>query len=298
MNLNKISQIALQIIQTTKSKSALDLYAHLETGKMLRSKLVLSIVENEKAYKLCAIIELIQNASLLHDDVIDESVLRRGKPSLNAKFGNKNAIMLGDILYSSAFFELSKFTPQIAQILSQSVCRLSVGELEDVMLEEEFNSNEEVYLNMIENKSASLIAASSQCAAILKGEMNHKDYYMYGLNLGMAFQIIDDILDITQNSCDLGKPALNDYKGGKTTLPYIYLYKEMNDSQKKWLKTLFKKDLSSEQSEELRQMLLKNPIKKAKQKAIDYGCVALDIAKTTGNQKLQSIISDMIERSF
>ncbi len=298
MNLDKISKNALKIIENTKSKIALDLYKHLENGKMLRSKLVLSIIDNEEAYKLCAIIELIQSASLLHDDVIDESRLRRGKQSLNAKFGNKNSIMLGDILYSSAFFELSRFTPQIAQILSKSVSQLSIGELEDVSLEESFNDNEGMYLNMIQNKSASLIAASSQCAAILNNEINHEDYYIYGLNLGMAFQIIDDILDITQDSNSLGKPALSDYKNGKTTLPYIYLYKELDENKKEWLKRAFKQELDSNKSRELKDMLLGKPIQKAKQKAIEYGNISLEISKKINNKKLQSIISDMIERDF
>lgn len=298
MNLDRIANIATAMIEDIDSIHALSLYKHLESGKMLRSKLVLSIIDTDEAYRLCAIIELIQSASLLHDDVIDSSDLRRGKPSLNAKFGNKNAIMLGDILYSRAFFELSHFPCDIAKVLSQSVVSLSVGELEDVLLEETFNANEEKYLKMIGYKSASLIAASSQCAALLGNKDSHKLYYDYGFNLGMAFQIIDDILDITQDSSKLGKPALSDYKSGKTTLPYIYLYHSLSQDKQAWLKSLFKKEISKEAEEELHSMLLGNPLKQARQKALEYGNKALNIAQKLNNQKLYSIITTMIERDF
>lgn len=298
MELDRIANIATAMVEDIDSIHALSLYKYLENGKMLRSKLVLSIIDTDEAYRLCAIIELIQSASLLHDDVIDSSDLRRGKPSLNAQFGNKNAIMLGDILYSRAFFELSYFPSEIAQALSQSVVHLSVGELEDVLLEESFNADEEKYLKMIGHKSASLIAASTQCAALLSNNDSHKLYYDYGFNLGMAFQIIDDILDITQDSLKLGKPALSDYKTGKTTLPYIYLYHSLPKDKQIWLKSLFKQDISKEAKEELQAALLQNPLQQARQKALEYGNEALNIAQKLNNQKLCDIISSMIERDF
>lgn len=298
MELDKIANIATSMVEDIDSTHALSLYKHLESGKMLRSKLVLSIIDTDEAYKLCAIIELIQSASLLHDDVIDSSDLRRGKPSLNAQFGNKNSIMLGDILYSRAFFELSNFSRDIAKVLSQSVVHLSIGELEDVALEDSFNAEEEKYLNMIGYKSASLIAASAQCAALLDNKDSHKLYYDYGFNLGMAFQIIDDILDITQDSSKLGKPALSDYKSGKTTLPYIYLYNSLSQDKQSWLKSLFKQDLSKEIKEELQTMLLHSPLQQSRQKALEYGNKALNIAQTLNNKKLHSIITTMIWRDF
>ncbi len=298
MKLDKIANLASTMIADIDSTQALTLYKHLETGKMLRSKLVLSIIDTEEAYRLCAIIELIQSASLLHDDVIDSSDLRRGKPSLNAQFGNKNAIMLGDILYSRAFYELANFPQHIAQTLSQSVVQLSVGELEDVNLEESFNIDEAQYLTMIGHKSASLIAASAKCAALLKHEDSHQMYYEYGFHLGMAFQIIDDILDITQKSSHLGKPALNDFKSGKTTLPYIYLYHTLAKEKQEWLKSLFKQELDSSQIEELQSLLLQEPLQKARQKALEYGNVALNLAHKLNNHKLYSIVNAMIERDF
>lgn len=298
MELDRIANISTSMVEDIDSTHALSLYKHLESGKMLRSRLVLSIINTDDAYKLCAIIELIQSASLLHDDVIDSSELRRGRPSLNSQFGNKNAIMLGDILYSRAFFELTSFSRNIARVLSESVVHLSVGELEDVALEESFNENEEKYLRMIGHKSASLIAASAECAALLDNNDLHKLYYDYGFNLGMAFQIIDDILDVTQDSIKLGKPSLSDYKSGKTTLPYIYLYHFLPPDKQMWLKSLFKRNLSKEDEKELQEMLLQSPLHKARLKALEYGHKALSIAKKLNNQKLCDIISTMIERDF
>ncbi|EAH5200795.1 polyprenyl synthetase family protein, partial [Campylobacter upsaliensis] len=129
---NYLLELAYEPILTMLSKT--------NTGKKLRSKLLLSIAgESQKAYVLCAIIELIHLASLLHDDIIDESELRRGARSINAEFGAKNALMLGDILYSKAFYELSKQEAKISQILSNAVCKLAIGELMDVNLSKEFN---------------------------------------------------------------------------------------------------------------------------------------------------------------
>lgn len=298
MKLNRVTQIATEIVHDTQNHEAITLYNNLESGKMLRSKLILSIVENDLAYRLCAIVELIQSASLLHDDVIDESLLRRGRSSINAIFGNKNAIMLGDILYAKAFFELTKFAPEIAQSISHSVSQLSIGELEDVALEQKFNNDENKYLTMICHKSASLIAASAESAALLANVSNAKSYYEYGLNLGIAFQIIDDILDITQNSENLGKPALNDYKSGKTTLPYIYLHCSLDNEGKMWLESLFKKDLDTKEHKKLMDLLLSYPVQQAKKKALHYGNIALQKAQEIGNKKLESIVNAMVERDF
>ena len=185
-------------------------------GKMLRSKLVFAIApDSAYSVKLCAIIELIHFASLLHDDVIDDSCLRRGKISINAKHGNKNAIMLGDILYSKAFYEISTIDSNLSKIIADSVLKLSLGELEDVELSLSFNLDEDKYVKMIEYKTAALIEASAQCAGILKGDNSDK-YKIYGNSLGIAFQIIDDILDISYDDSVLGKNSFIDLKEGKT----------------------------------------------------------------------------------
>ena len=227
--LAQINQKIQNFLEELESPIVLGLSQRIQSGKMLRSKLVLNIAnKSDECILLCAIIEMIQNASLLHDDVIDNATIRRSQPSINAIAGDKNAIMLGDILYSKAFCELSAFQekfPMIPRIISSAVTMLAIGEMEDVELAKQFNANEAKYLTMIEHKTNSLIEATAYAAAFLssKNQEEAKDFRVYGRNLGIAFQIIDDVLDITADEKTLGKPILSDFKEGKVTLPYIYL---------------------------------------------------------------------------
>ena len=181
-----------------------------------------------------AIVELIHAASLLHDDVIDDAMLRRGVESVNATHGSKIAIMLGDILYSKAFSALTAFDSQIARTISQSVTQLSVGEMMDVEMGRAFNLDRDLYLKMLYLKTATLIESCAYCAALLDGK-DANAYGVYGKNLGLAFQIVDDILDIIGDEATLGKPALNDFVEGKTTLPYIDLHDVLDDEGRKKL---------------------------------------------------------------
>ncbi len=275
------------------------LYQKIPTGKKLRSKLIIKIAgENENSIKLSSIIELIHMASLLHDDVIDEADRRRGVSSINALFGDKTAIMLGDILYSKAFFELADMDKNIAKFVSEAVTKLSIGELLDVEMSREFNSDEEKYYNMIYKKTASLIEASSASASILANRDIEK-YKVYGKNLGLAFQIIDDILDIISDSKTLGKPALNDFREGKTTLPYIYLYHSLNEEDKNRLKSLFKKDLNETSLNWIKNKMREhNCIEKSLKRAKELGNEALEVIKDEKNGDLEKIIKDMIEREY
>ncbi|CAD7286621.1 polyprenyl synthetase family protein [Campylobacter suis] len=297
--MQQIDEIMLKFINEFGYQSATQMFLRISSGKKLRSKLLLKIASpNQKAFTLCAIIELIHLASLLHDDVIDDANTRRGEPSINALFGTKNAIMLGDILYSKGFFELSKFEPKIAQVVSDAVSKLSIGELMDVELSVFFNTDKEKYMQMIYNKTAVLIEASAICGALLAGKDEQK-FSIYGKNLGLAFQIIDDVLDITQDSKTLGKPALNDFVEGKMTLPYIYLYENLNDSDKDKLRSLYKKELDSTQISWLRQKFdSTGSIQKAVNLARELGVEALDCIKEYQDAELENIIISMIDREF
>jgi octaprenyl-diphosphate synthase len=284
----------VQECNDTKSLELLDLLA---TGKMLRSKLILKIAGiNEEAIKLCAIVEMIHAASLLHDDVIDESDTRRGKPSVNALFDNKTAIMFGDVLYSKAFTELSQMNPKIAYTISNAVTLLSIGEMLDVDLTKEFNSNYDLYLDMIYKKTASLIEASAKAAAIL-AQKDEEKYALYGKNLGLAFQMVDDILDITQDSSTLGKPAMLDFVEGKVTIPYLFLHQRIED--KKRLESLYKKSLNEEDIAWIKeQMHLTNALEDAILQAKNLGLEAIHILKDENSQDLIMIMKAMIEREF
>ena len=273
--------------------------ADFSFGKMLRSKLLLTIaLDSPCALQMCAIIELIHFASLLHDDVIDSASLRRGKQSINAKYGDKNAIMLGDILYSKAFYEVATMGANLAQIISNAVYELSLGELDDVSLGESMNLDSNKYITMIARKTGALIEASAVCGGILCESNSVEKYRTYGRNLGIAFQIIDDLLDITQEDSTLGKEAFSDFKEGKTTLPYIYLYNALGESDKAILKSYFKKPLDSAQKGWIRaKMAEHNIIATIQQIAKDYGAKALSVLDSS-DKSLQKIINDMIDREF
>lgn len=361
--LNEVQKIINGYFDSVDSEAFGRFRADFSFGKMLRSKLLLSIAPNSPtALRVCAIIELIHFASLLHDDVIDSANLRRGKQSINAKYGDKNAIMLGDILYSKAFYEVACIPcvgANLSQIISNAVFRLSLGELDDVFLGESINLDDKKYLKMVERKTGALIEASAVCGGILKNNLSldssnlslglhsadfvesslrgslsdsenneaiqknkidcHDSafaesrndeyildsainkYRIYGRNLGIAFQIIDDLLDITQEDSTLGKESFSDFKEGKTTLPYIYLYNALNASDKEILKSYFKKSLDSTQKSWIRAKMGEfEIIQKVKNIAQDYGKMALSVLDSgdKSDKNLQKIITDMIDREF
>lgn len=297
--LEKLENSMSDYIKSLGNDYAYELFTKVPSGKRLRAKLIFKIANfNEKSLKLAAIVELIHAASLLHDDVIDESDTRRGVASINAKFGNKTAIMLGDILYAKGFFELASISKDVSQIISNAVCELSIGELLDVKMGESFNENEELYFDMIYKKTASLIEASAKAAANLSLK-NEAKFAKYGKNLGLAFQIIDDILDITQDSKTLGKPNLSDFKEGKTTLPYIYLYHNLELNDKAKLKSMFKKDLNEDEQSWIKAKLNEtSSLQKAKNLALNLGQESLNLIKDENNEELESIIKTMIKRDF
>ncbi len=284
-------------INDIDEKQVEKLFAKIPSGKMLRSKLILQIAPTKEAIFLAAVIEMIHAASLLHDDVIDEATLRRGVDSINAIFGNKSAIMLGDILYAKAFFELTKLPAPIPQIVSNAVMLLSIGELLDVELAKSFNADEEKYFDMIYKKTASLIEASAKSAALLAGKDSER-YGLYGKNLGLAFQIVDDILDVTQSQQQLGKPSMHDFKEGKTTLPYIYLYQKLDESEKEKLLALFKKELNQSQKAWIQEQMQKTgALDEAKVKARALGKEALDVLGED-EMKLREIMQALVERTY
>jgi len=288
-----------QFISELNDKEVTILYAKLPHGKRLRAKLILKIAGNAlPAVKTAAVVEMIHAASLLHDDVIDDAYTRRAKPSLNALYGNKTAIMLGDILYSKGFFELNNISAEVAKIVSNAVTQLSLGELKDVSLSKMFNLDKEIYLEMIYQKTASLIEASAGAAAVLAGKP--KEAYMtYGKNLGLAFQMIDDLLDITSDTETLGKPALHDFVEGKTTLPYIYLYEALDEKGQQKLASLHGRVLSLKEQNwiktemEERQILLK-----CYAQARELIEEAVELMNNHGEKALSGIALEMIERDF
>ena len=296
--LQQVKDKIKEFVAVCNHQKSLELLDKLATGKMLRSKLILKIAGiNEESIKLCAVVEMIHAASLLHDDVIDEADTRRGQPSVNALYDNKTSIMFGDILYSRAFTELSQMDKKIAYNISNAVTLLSIGEMMDVDLTNTFNTSYDSYLDMIYKKTASLIEASARSAAILAG-LDENKYALYGKNLGLAFQMIDDILDITQDSATLGKPAMLDFVEGKVTIPYLLLHSRVEDKAK--LESLYKKELSSEESAWIKeQMQITKALEDSILQAKAIGNEAIEaVIDEKDSQTLVMIMKAMIEREF
>lgn len=296
--LQEVKNQIKEFVKVCNHEKSLELLEKLATGKILRSKLILKIAGvNEDSIKLCAVVEMIHAASLLHDDVIDEADTRRGQPSVNALYDNKTSIMFGDILYSRAFTELSQMDKRVAYTISNAVTLLSIGEMIDVDLTNSFNKSYDLYLDMIYKKTASLIEASAKAAAIIAG-LDENKYALYGKNLGLAFQMVDDILDITQDSATLGKPAMLDFVEGKVTIPYLLLHERVQDKTK--LESLYKKELSAEESSWIKeQMSITNALNDSILQAKAIGNEAINaVIDEENSQTLVMIMKAMIEREF
>ena len=297
--LNAVERQIIHYIKELDEPDILELYKRVPKGKRLRAKLILKIAGGSlRVVKTASIVEMIHGASLLHDDVIDNSNMRRNRPSINALYGDKTAIMLGDILYSKGFYELNDIDKRVAKVISNAVVALSLGELKDVSLSQVFNTNRDVYLKMIYQKTASLIEASAESASILAGK-NPIPYRTYGRNLGLAFQMIDDILDITADSKTLGKPAMHDFVEGKTTLPYIYLYNALDEQDKIKLKSLHARAISVDDEGWIKSKMREHKI-------IEYSYneakvlidEAISLMESAGELALSAIAKEMIERDF
>jgi octaprenyl-diphosphate synthase len=295
--MDRVEQEISRMIQEIDYDEVTRLFGMLSGGKRLRAKLILKIASSdERAPLLAAIVELIHGASLLHDDVIDESHTRRGVASVNATDGSKTAVMLGDILYSKAFSELVNFDRDIAKVVSSSVTALSKGEMKDVKMAEEFNSDEDKYLDMLYLKTATLIESAAVAAALLVGKDAQK-HGIYGRNLGLSFQIIDDILDITADSATLGKPSMNDFVEGKCTLPYIYLYEALGEEDKKRLVSSHARVINEDEVLWIKEkMQVHESVERAFKLAHELSQEAMQVIKD--DFELVSILENMIKRSY
>jgi octaprenyl-diphosphate synthase len=183
-------------------------------------------------------------------------------------------------------------------VVSNAVVQLSLGELADVELSRKFHTNKEAYLKMLYQKTASLMEASAEAGAILAGK-DREAYRIYGKNLGIAFQMIDDILDITSDSKTLGKPALHDFEEGKVTLPYMYLYNILAEEDREYLVSLHRKKLSEDEAIWIKSAMDKyNIIEKSYQEAKELVVEAIELMESMGERDLSNIAKAMIEREF
>lgn len=201
-------------------------------------------------YNLAAAVELIHTATLLHDDVVDESDLRRGKQTSNAIWGNKASILVGDYLLSTAFQLMVKSNSiRVLDLLSNVSKIMSDGELLQLMNSTDIDISKEKYLQIISQKTAILFSASTAVGAIISGsDINTEEsLYSFGNNLGIAFQIMDDVLDYSANKEDMGKEVGDDFFEGKVTLPVIIAYEKSDKQEKEKIKEIFQANLISDE---------------------------------------------------
>jgi octaprenyl-diphosphate synthase len=199
-------------------------------GKRLRPLMVLLSANalgntNPQRLDLAVIIEFIHTATLLHDDVVDMSNLRRGRPTANAKWGNAPSVLVGDFLYSRAFQMMVAIgNMEIMAILSDATNLISEGEVQQLANAKNPELDEAGYLQVIDKKTAVLFAAACEVAAVLSGatETQRRALKAYGHHVGMAFQLVDDALDYTGDAATLGKNVGDDLAEGKPTLPLIH----------------------------------------------------------------------------
>ena len=218
-------------------------------GKRLRPLLVLLSAktfnyQGDMHHLLAAIIEFIHTATLLHDDVVDESDLRRGNETANALFGNAASVLVGDFLYSRAFEMMVDVNDmRVMQILATTTNVIAEGEVMQLMNVHDANTTEAKYLEVIHCKTAKLFEAATQLGAILcdRSEKEIQAMAAYGRYLGTAFQLIDDVMDYTSSSEDMGKNVGDDLAEGKPTLPLIYAMQNSTPGQAAVIKLAIEK---------------------------------------------------------
>lgn len=207
-------------------------------GKRLRPMLALLMAracgyEGENHVDVAAIVEFIHTATLLHDDVVDESDMRRGKETANNVWGNQAAVLVGDFLYSRAFEMMVDVNEmRLMSIMAQTTNIIAEGEVLQLLNINDADTSEERYFEVIYSKTAKLFEAACQLGAVLAGlsEEQEKSVAQYGVHLGTAFQLVDDILDYIADSEEMGKNVGDDLAEGKPTLPLIYAMKNSSDN--------------------------------------------------------------------
>ena len=287
---------------------------HLKTGgKRLRALLTLGssklcgYLKGGRDINLAACIELIHGATLLHDDVIDNSDMRRGKKTINIIWGNQSSILTGDYLLSRCFeMMVEDGNLEVLKLLSSTSAKIAQGEILQLQHKGEIDMLEETYLKIIYSKTAALFSAATKVGAILSKKNNKEKEALefYGKNLGLTFQIADDTLDYNSEINLFGKKVGNDFYEGKITLPIILLYQQANYTEKTQLENIFKQDIrSADDLSVILKLISKYKIifkcyKKAEH-FINLASNSLSIFKDSEEKKkLENLVVFSLERSF
>ena len=255
---------------------------HIDTGgKRLRALLTLGsakmcgYLKGTRDINLAACVELIHSATLMHDDVIDDGSIRRGKKTLNKVWDNHSSVLVGDYLLSRCFeMMVEDGNLEVLKLLSSTSSKIAQGEILQLQHQGEVDMLEETYLKIISSKTAELFAASTKVGAILSNMKNKEKEALefYGRNLGLTFQIADDTLDYNSELKLFGKKIGKDFYEGKVTLPIILLFQKANNQEKEKLKNIFSKNMRNENDLSYSLSLIKryDVIKACYQKAQHY----------------------------
>tara|TARA_B100000949_G_scaffold200084_1_gene187457 strand:- start:649 stop:1662 length:1014 start_codon:yes stop_codon:yes gene_type:complete len=287
---------------------------HLKTGgKRLRALLTLGssklcgYLKGGRDINLAACVELIHSATLMHDDVIDNSDIRRGKKTTNLIWGNQSSILAGDYLLSRCFqMIVEDGNLEVLKLLSSTSAKIAQGEILQLQHKNEIDMLEETYLKIISSKTAVLFSAATKVGAILSEKSNKEKEALefYGKNLGITFQIADDTLDYNSEVNSFGKKIGNDFFEGKITLPLILLFQQSNNSEKKQLEIIFKQDARSSNDLSIILDLISKykTISQCYKKAehfINLASNSLSVFKDTKEKKiLENLTTFSLERSF
>ena len=287
---------------------------HLNTGgKRIRALLTLGssklcgYSKGTRDVNLAACVELIHNATLLHDDVIDKSTMRRGKKTSNSIWGNQSSILVGDYLLSRCFeMMVEDGDLDILKLLSSTSAKIAQGEVLQLEHKGEVDMLEETYLKIINSKTAILFSAATKVGAMLsnKTEKEKEALEVYGKNLGLTFQIADDTLDYNANLSLFGKKIGQDFYEGKVTLPIILIFQQGNVIEKKYIKDVFqKRERSKEEFNNILDIISKykiiNQCYKKAEYFINLSSNSLSIfPESEEKQVLENLTTFSLERSF
>jgi octaprenyl-diphosphate synthase len=271
-------------------------------GKQLRPMFVLLSAKlggeiNESTYRAASLVELLHTATLVHDDVVDESLERRGFFSINALWKNKIAVLVGDYLLSKGLLlSLNNKDHRVLELLSEAVKMMSEGELLQIEKARNLNLKEDIYYEIIKGKTASLLA--SACAAgastTFESEESAEKMKIFGEKTGMAFQIKDDLFDY--GKADVGKPTGNDIKEKKLTLPLIYTLNKCSSSTKKTIINIIKNENTNKQKVQfvIDEVVKHGGIAYAEQKMIAFRDEALAILHSFEPSPVRDALEELV----
>jgi octaprenyl-diphosphate synthase len=280
-------------------------------GKRVRPALTIlsnyavgGVGSNESAIRMATVMEFLHTATLVHDDVIDKADTRRNRPSINCEFGNQTAVLMGDWLYMSAFeTSLAERSLSILDILTAVTRKMTEGELLQLTLLGRTDISEEQYFDVITRKTAYLFSACCEIGALLGRASTDQQTAMrdYGMNLGVAFQLIDDLLDFTSSEDVLGKPAGADLIEGKVSLPLIFLLQRQSEMRTVIQSVISEAGYHSVSRDALLQALERTgSLQMTFQRAIEYANAAMSSLEVLENsiytQALSSIPGYIVER--